>query len=213
VTVAFGYDPFASVFALTPMEGDGVDLVRLGLTSRLAITPLRSLLPLLDPSAPTPSAFAMLIPEQSEDGPAEEALRLLRRATWPPAAIVLMDGHDLPRAATLGRAGAFTVLPARAPVSRIARALLDASALAADEAPLRDRFQQLTPRERDVLSHLANGHSTRDIADRLRIAQATVKVHRKGVIRKLAARSAVDLVRVADRAWPGRGDGAGLTGR
>jgi two-component system nitrate/nitrite response regulator NarL len=44
---------------------------------------------------------------------------------------------------------------------------------------------RLSPREREMLSHLVAGHSNKAIARRLEIAEATVKVHLKSVLRKI----------------------------
>ena len=43
----------------------------------------------------------------------------------------------------------------------------------------------LSPREREMLTHLVAGHSNKTIARRLDIAEATVKVHLKSVLRKI----------------------------
>ena len=44
---------------------------------------------------------------------------------------------------------------------------------------------RLSPREREMLTHLVAGHSNKMIARRLDIAEATVKVHLKSVLRKI----------------------------
>lgn len=57
----------------------------------------------------------------------------------------------------------------------------------------------LTSREREVFGLLVEGCSNDDIATRLFIARRTVETHRHHVMHKLAARSLVDLVRIALR--------------
>jgi two-component system, NarL family, nitrate/nitrite response regulator NarL len=54
-------------------------------------------------------------------------------------------------------------------------------------APSEDRCNaaRLSPREREMLTHLGAGHSNKVIARRLDIAEATVKVHLKSVLRKI----------------------------
>jgi DNA-binding NarL/FixJ family response regulator len=47
--------------------------------------------------------------------------------------------------------------------------------------------EALTPREIDVLRHVAGGNRNRDIAERLRISEETVKVHVKHIMEKLGA--------------------------
>ena len=49
------------------------------------------------------------------------------------------------------------------------------------------RDEALTPREIDVLRHVAGGNRNRDIAERLSISEETVKVHLKHIMEKLGA--------------------------
>ena len=64
---------------------------------------------------------------------------------------------------------------------------------------LRQRFDLLTPRERQVFELVAEGLLNKQIAGRLGTREGTVKLHRANLIRKLHARSVSDLVRMADR--------------
>jgi len=57
----------------------------------------------------------------------------------------------------------------------------------------------LTPRERQVLHLVAEGHMTSEIAGLLEISVKTVEVHRANLMRKLGARNQADLVRYALR--------------
>lgn len=57
----------------------------------------------------------------------------------------------------------------------------------------------LTPREVDVLRHLAGGNRNRDIAERLVISEETVKVHVKHVMEKLGASDRTQAVAIAVR--------------
>lgn len=70
---------------------------------------------------------------------------------------------------------------------------------AAGLAELRERFATLTPREREVLTLVADGRMNKQIAGDLNLSEITVKVHRAHVMQKLQARSLADLVRMADR--------------
>ncbi len=63
----------------------------------------------------------------------------------------------------------------------------------ADDSPL----QRLTPRERDVLGLLTKGHSNKEIARALGLQEVTVKVHLKGVFRKLGAVNRTQAVKIA----------------
>jgi FixJ family two-component response regulator len=66
-------------------------------------------------------------------------------------------------------------------------------------AELRERFNSLTPRERDVLALVVTGRPNKEIAAQLGMSEMTVKVHRSQVTRKMQARSLIDLVRMADK--------------
>src|ERR1700735_339825 len=54
---------------------------------------------------------------------------------------------------------------------------------------LRRRFATLSPREREIMIHVARGRLSKQIAGDIGIAQATVKVHRSRAMRKMNARS------------------------
>lgn len=70
---------------------------------------------------------------------------------------------------------------------------------AGEVAGLRARFETLTPRERDVLPLVISGRPNKQIASELGLSELTVKVHRTQIMRKMQARSLVDLVRMADK--------------
>jgi two-component system nitrate/nitrite response regulator NarL len=53
-------------------------------------------------------------------------------------------------------------------------------------------FSDLTPREMEILCHLAGGQSNKVIAHELGISEGTVKLHVKSILRKLAVRSRVE---------------------
>jgi DNA-binding NarL/FixJ family response regulator len=59
-----------------------------------------------------------------------------------------------------------------------------------------ERFPKLSPRERQILEQLANGHSLKQIALALGTSYYTVKNQRASILRKLDARSDTDLVRM-----------------
>lgn len=121
--------------------------------------------------------------------------------------IVFITGHgDVPMSVTAMKAGAieFLVKPFRD------QDLLDAvhrgieidrarRAEAAMLAKLRERFDSLTPREREVMAPVAAGRLNKQIAAELDLSEITVKVHRAQVMRKMQANSLPDLVRIADR--------------
>ena len=64
---------------------------------------------------------------------------------------------------------------------------------------LRKRFGSLSPREREIMIQVAQGRLSKQIADDIGIAEATVKVHRSRAMRKMDARSLPELGRRADK--------------
>lgn len=58
-------------------------------------------------------------------------------------------------------------------------------------------FSDLTPREREILCHLAEGRSNKGIARVLGITDGTVKLHVKAILRKLAVHSRVEAAVIA----------------
>jgi FixJ family two-component response regulator len=65
-------------------------------------------------------------------------------------------------------------------------------------AQLRERFKSLTPREREVFAIVVTGRQNKQIAAELKLSEMTVKIHRGQIMRKMEARSLVDLVRMSD---------------
>lgn len=59
------------------------------------------------------------------------------------------------------------------------------------------RFAELTSREKEIITLLANGKSTYEIADQLFISTHTVSTHRKNIIRKIEGNSFAELMRFA----------------
>ena len=60
-------------------------------------------------------------------------------------------------------------------------------------------YGALTPREQEVMRHLAEGDSVRTVAEKLFISPKTVENHRSNLMKKLGLRSTVELVRYAAR--------------
>lgn len=121
--------------------------------------------------------------------------------------VVLISGHvDVQMAVRAMKAGAIDVLPK--PVRE--QDLLEAvnRALARDQQrradakrdqALRARHATLSERERQVFALVATGLLNKQIADRTAITEATVKLHRSQVMKKMEAESLADLVRMADQ--------------
>jgi FixJ family two-component response regulator len=65
-------------------------------------------------------------------------------------------------------------------------------------AALKERFDTLSSRERDIMLHVVAGRLNKQIANDIGIAESTVKVHRTNLMRKMKARSLPELSRMAD---------------
>jgi FixJ family two-component response regulator len=63
---------------------------------------------------------------------------------------------------------------------------------------LREYFNALSVREKEVLSHVAAGRLNKQIAALLGISEVMVKVHRANGMRKMHAKSVAELVRMTD---------------
>ena len=66
-------------------------------------------------------------------------------------------------------------------------------------AALRERFEALSPREREIMVQVTQGRLGKQIAGDIGLAEGTVKVHRSRLMRKMKARSLPELSRMADK--------------
>jgi FixJ family two-component response regulator len=124
-----------------------------------------------------------------------------------PIPIIFISGHaDVQMSVRAMKAGAveFLTKPFRD------QELLDAvhAALELDQkkrqqeaelAKLRDRYEWLTPREREVLPLVVSGFLNKQIAAEIGTSETTAKVHRAQLMRKMGADSLPDLVRMAEK--------------
>lgn len=121
--------------------------------------------------------------------------------------VVLMTGHgDIPMSVRAMKAGAvdFLAKPFRD------QDMLDAVAAAVerdrarraeqdDAASLRERYATLSPREQQVMALVTAGKMNKQAAFELDLSEVTVKIHRGAAMRKMAARTLPDLVRMAEK--------------
>lgn len=68
---------------------------------------------------------------------------------------------------------------------------------AAQRSDAVDRLSRLTPREREVMLCVVEGLSNKQSAARLQLSEKTIEVHRGNVMRKTAADSVAELVRIS----------------
>jgi FixJ family two-component response regulator len=121
--------------------------------------------------------------------------------------IVFITGHgDIPMSVRAMKAGAveFLTKPFRDEdlVKAVGQALelsQKASAERARVATIRERYQRLTPREREVMEQVVQGLLNKQIALKLSASEGTIKIHRGHVMLKMQAESVADLVRMADK--------------
>jgi NarL family two-component system response regulator LiaR len=122
-----------------------------------------------------------------------------------PAVVVLTSATDDQHLIRAMRAGATSYLLKTAPADDVIAAVRDAATGTARLSPelltrltqaLRrppppDPLQPLSPRERDVLRLIAQGHSNRQIARELAIGEQTVKTHVRAILAKLGLQDRV----------------------
>ncbi|MEY8566502.1 response regulator transcription factor [Corynebacteriaceae bacterium 7-707] len=84
----------------------------------------------------------------------------------------------------------------------IARKLLDSAVVKRYSAYTEalSRFEQLTPREQQILTRLSEGATNAEIAEALHLAPGTVKVHVSSILRTTGARNRVEAALIAIRA-------------
>ena len=121
--------------------------------------------------------------------------------------IIFITAHgDIPMTVRAMKAGAveFLTKPFRS------RGLLDAVRAAierdrtaqkerSETGELRQRYEQLTPREREVMPLVAAGLLNKQVAGELATTERTIKFHRAHIMQKMGAESLADLVRMVEK--------------
>jgi FixJ family two-component response regulator len=120
--------------------------------------------------------------------------------------VIMMTGHgDIPMSVQAMKAGAIDFLPK--PFRD--QDLLDAVSLALDRdrerlaiesriVALQQRFDSLSPREKEVMALVTAGKMNKQAAGDLGLSEITVKIHRGSAMRKMGARTLADLVKMSE---------------
>jgi two-component system response regulator FixJ len=137
--------------------------------------------------------------------PGIDGLTLLRRLRSDGSGLplILITGHgDIPLAVTAMKAGVVDFLEKPfepdALLAAVAMALRvpSSGAAAADGEAARQRLENLTLREHEVLEHLVSGKSNKEAAEKLAISPRTVEFHRANIMEKTGAAGLPELVRL-----------------
>jgi FixJ family two-component response regulator len=139
--------------------------------------------------------------------PGLDGLELQRRLAdaGNPLPIVFITAHgDIPMTVQALKAGASDFLTKPVQADALVRAVSTAiernaasRAARAQDASMRRRFASLTPRERQVLAHLAAGSLNKQIASALGIVEQTVKFHRARIMARMEAKTVAELMHIA----------------
>jgi FixJ family two-component response regulator len=135
-----------------------------------------------------------------------EILKQLDARTYPAPILIVSGLDDVLSVVQAMRNGAFDYIEKRLDCDAIVARVVDAmdswtnlrqreEALAFSVSAYAG-YQELTRRERDVLSHIAAAATNKQTAKTLGISSRTVEVHRSRIMHKLGARNSVDLMRI-----------------
>ncbi len=156
----------------------------------------------IDPDQGGCAVLDIRMPDQ--DGIALQQEMIRRGLTLP---VIIITGHgDVEAAVAAFRSGAVDFLQKPFDedllIERIREAIerdRHSRRLSLEVAEIRVRFDQLSPREKEVMDLVAQGHSNKVIAIRLDIGVRTVETHRAKVLEKMGVRSAPELARMKMR--------------
>lgn len=118
--------------------------------------------------------------------------------------IVTLDAESVETTVRAMQSGAYQVFayPIKSEVlldaarDRMRKAVVVTQTAESTQVTLRG-FNQLTPREMEVMELLIEGYSNKEIGKRLNISPRTVEVHRARCLSKLGARNTADMIRIA----------------
>ena len=121
--------------------------------------------------------------------------------------IVFLTGHgDIPSTVKAMKAGATEFLSKPFEPEELLRAIDAAIRLdgelrlkKAELSAIQNRYSLLTPREREVLPYVVSGLLNKETAWELGTSEITIRIHRGQIMKKMAAQSLADLVRMAGK--------------
>jgi len=121
--------------------------------------------------------------------------------------IIFLTGHgDVSKSVQAMKHGAFDFLTKPVNAKNLLPAIhaaIERDAVARQEqgrfSEICARLKTLTPREREVLEHVAAGQLNKQIAEDLGITEATIKMHRARVMAKMKVQSVAELARLVER--------------
>ena len=159
--------------------------------------------------AERPDAPGCVLLDVSMPGPSGLDLHDALTRNGDPIPVIFLTGRgDIAMSVHAMKTGAVDFLTK--PVKREALMAAIESALSRDEEQratdgrrrtLRERYETLTAREREVFARVSDGKLNKQIAAELGTSERTVKAHRAQVMSKLQVESVAELVRVADRLY------------
>jgi FixJ family two-component response regulator len=139
--------------------------------------------------------------------PGLDGLQLQRALGGADRPIIFITGKaDVPTSVQAMKAGAidFLTKPVSgedllAAIARARQAEARARRVRSERTAIEAGLAKLTPREREVLTHVVAGRLNKQIAGALGTVEKTIKVHRARMMSKLGVRTVQDLVRLAER--------------
>jgi len=176
--------------------GDGRTAVRQTLTLTPDVVILDIGMPLLNGIEATrqiirrlPNVGVLILSMHADEAYISQALRAGARG------YLLKDsaGTELIRAVSAVAAGKSFFSPA------VAKVMLDDYVQRLSDKGVDDRYDTLSEREREILQLVAEGHSSKSVAELLSISPATVETHRAHILQKLDVHSTAELVLFAVR--------------
>lgn len=134
----------------------------------------------------------------------QDALQKIKGLCIGTPVFMLADTPDVHGAVGAMKSGATDVITKPIDTEQFVRAVKEAlrrdvhlGAVQGGRRPIEIRgFNQLTPREREVLHLISNGQSNKEAGRDLGISPRTIEVHRARVMEKLGARNTADLMRI-----------------